>query len=60
MGKIKITQTRSSIKSNGKQKNTLIALGIRKMGQTVLHEDTPQIKGMTRNVSHLVKVENVE
>jgi len=58
--KLIVTQTRSTIDRNKKQKLTMIALGIRKMNQTVEHNDTPQIRGMIRRVSHLVKVEEVE
>ena len=57
MSKIKITQVRSAINRSGKQKRTLVALGIRKMNQTVEHEVTPQIEGMVRVVSHLVETE---
>ena len=57
MSKIKITQVRSAINRSGKQKRTLVALGIRKMNQTVEHEVTPQIEGMIRVVSHLVTTE---
>ena len=55
--RIKITQVRSAIGRQENQKLTLKALGIRKMNQTVVHDETPQIKGMVRTVSHLVKVE---
>ncbi len=58
MAKIKITQIRSTIDRTKRQKDTMIALGIKKMNQTVEHEATPQILGMVRKVSHLVKVEN--
>ena len=57
MSKIKITQVRSAINRSGNQKRTLVALGIRKMNQTVEHEVTPQIEGMVRVVSHLVETE---
>jgi len=59
MSKIKITQTRSRIGSTKRQKYTLDALGLRKMNTTVEHENTPQIQGMIKKVSHLVKVEKV-
>ncbi|HOY38291.1 MAG: 50S ribosomal protein L30 [Bacteroidales bacterium] len=59
MAKIKITQVRSKIGCPPNQKNTLIALGIKKMHQTVEHEATPQILGMVKAVHHLVKVENI-
>ena len=57
MAKIKITQVKSSIDRNKKTKDTLIALGLRKMNQTVVKEVTPQIEGMVAKVSHLVTVE---
>ena len=57
MGKIKVTKTKSAIKRTQNQKRTLEALGLRKIGQTVVHEDTPNILGMVRKVQHLVSVE---
>lgn len=57
MAKIKITQVRSKIGYPERQKRTLIALGIKKMRQTVELEATPQILGMVRKVRHLVIVE---
>ena len=57
MAKIKITQTRSSINRTKKQKQTLAALGLRKLGMTVEHNNTPNISGMINKVSHLVTVE---
>ena len=56
MAKIKVTQTRSSINRTKKQKLTLAALGLRKLGMTVEHEDTPNILGMIKKVSHLISV----
>ncbi len=58
MGKIKITQIKSTIDRSQRQKDTIKALGISKMHQTVEHEATPQILGMVAKVQHLVKVEN--
>lgn len=57
MATIKITQVKSVIDRSHKQKNTIKALGLRKMHQTVEHEATPQILGMVEAVKHLVKVE---
>lgn len=57
MSKIKITQVKSAIDRPHRQKDTLIALGLKKMNQTVEHEETPQIAGMIKKVSHLVKTE---
>lgn len=59
MGKIKITQVKSIIDRPKRQKMTMQSLGLRKMHQTVEHEDTPQILGMVRKVQHLVKVETI-
>ena len=57
MGKLRITQVRSAINRLEKQKRTIRALGIRRLQHAVVHEDTPQIRGMIRVVQHLVKVE---
>ena len=57
MAKIKITLVRSAINYPKKQKDTLKALGISKLNQTVEKEENPQILGMVRAVEHLVKVE---
>ncbi len=59
MAKIKVTQIKSKIGSTVRQKRTLEALGIRKMHQTVEHENTPVIQGMVTKVRHLVKIEEV-
>ncbi len=58
MEKIKITQIKSIIDRPKRQKDTIRALGIRKMNQSVVHVATPQILGMVAKVQHLVKVEN--
>jgi large subunit ribosomal protein L30 len=60
MGKIKVTQVKSAIKRPFKQKRTLVALGIKKLQQTVELEATPQVLGMVAKVLHLVKVEEVK
>ncbi len=59
MATIKVTQLRSVIKRSGTQKRTMEALGLKKIGQTVEHEDTPNILGMINKVNHLVSVETV-
>lgn len=59
MGKLKVTQIKSRIGSNKKQKATLDALGLNKMNKSVEHEDCPVIKGMINKVSHLVNVEEL-
>ncbi len=58
-GKLKITLTRSVIGRPGKHKRTVQALGLRKMHQTVVHGDTPQIRGMIKKIGHLLTVEEV-
>ena len=57
MSKIKITQTASVIRRPEPQKRTMIALGLKRIGQTVEHELTPQIRGMVTKVQHLVTTE---
>jgi large subunit ribosomal protein L30 len=57
MGKIKITQVKSSIKRPQNQKRTLEALGLKKIGQVVEHDSTPNILGMVKVVAHLVNVQ---
>ena len=59
MKKYRITQVRSSIKKQKKQKLTLQALGLRKMNQSREVEGTPQIMGMIEKVRHLVSVEEI-
>ncbi len=57
MAKIKVTKVKSAINRTKRQKLTLLALGLKKIGQTVEHENTPNILGMVRKVNHLVSVE---
>jgi len=57
MAKVKLTQVISEIKRPQRQKDTLVALGITKMNQTVEKELSPQIEGMIKKVQHLLKVE---
>ncbi len=55
--KLWITQVKSGIGRPENQRATLRALGLRRMNQTVEHEDTAQIRGMVFKVQHLVEVE---
>ncbi|MCH7523736.1 50S ribosomal protein L30 [Flavobacteriaceae bacterium PRS1] len=57
MAKIKVTKRKSAINRPLRQKRTLEALGLRKIGQTVEHDATPNILGMVNKVKHLVSVE---
>ena len=56
MGIIKIKKVKSAISRPSDQKNTLLALGLKKIGQEVEHNDTPNIMGMIKKVEHLVVV----
>ena len=60
MGRIKVTQVKSAIKRTQNQKRTLEALGLKKLGQVVEHENTPNILGMVNKVNHLVSVEETK
>ena len=57
MAKLKITQIKSRIGSSALQKRNLDALGLRKINQTVEHDDSAIILGMIAKVKHLVKIE---
>ncbi|MFB9054407.1 50S ribosomal protein L30 [Formosa undariae] len=57
MGKIKVTKVKSAIKRTQRQKRTLEALGLKRIGHVVEHENTPNILGMVAKVEHLVSVE---
>jgi large subunit ribosomal protein L30 len=57
---IRVTQVRSAIGIKPKQRGTLRALGLRRIGKTVTHDDKPEIRGMLAKVPHLVRVEEVE
>jgi large subunit ribosomal protein L30 len=58
MPKVKITQVRSKIGQSERHRGTLRALGLRKIGRSVEHEESPVLAGMLRKVRHLVKVED--
>lgn len=58
-GKLKITLVKSPIGAIPKQRQTIKALGLRKIRQVHIHEDNQAIRGMIQKVNHLVKVEEV-
>ena len=60
MARLQITQVRSQIGTTAQQRKNLAALGLRKINQTVEHDDSVIIKGMLERVKHLVKVEEVK
>ena len=59
MSKVKITQVKSIIDRSKRQKDTMKALGLRRINHSVVHEVNPQIQGMINKISHLIKVEQV-
>jgi len=60
MSPIKVTQTKSVIGSKEGHKRTVRSLGLKRIRDSRVHEDTPQMRGMIHKVRHLVKVEEVE
>lgn len=58
-GKLKITQVRSVISTPSDQKRTVRALGLKRISDTVVQDDTPVIRGMVFKVKHLVEVEEL-
>lgn len=60
MSKLQITLVRSLIGRPGTQRTTVNTLGLRKINQTVVHNDNPAIRGMINKVSHLVSVQEIE
>ena len=60
MARLKVTQRRSAINRHFNQKRNIQALGIRKLNRAVIHDDTPQIRGMIFKVRHLVEVEEID
>jgi large subunit ribosomal protein L30 len=59
VGKVRVTQVRSALDKGAKQRGTIRALGIRRVGDTAVHDDRPEIRGMIRAVAHLVRVEEI-
>lgn len=60
MSKVKIKQVKSIIDRPKRQKDTIKALGLKKINQEVVHVATPQIMGMVDKVRHLITVEDVK
>jgi large subunit ribosomal protein L30 len=58
--KLRITWVKSSIGYSRRQKGTIRALGLRKLGDVVEQANTPAIRGMVDKVSHLVEVEEIK
>jgi large subunit ribosomal protein L30 len=60
MTTLKITQVKSQIGGKQYQRDTLRTLGLRRIGQSVVREDRPEVLGMIQTVRHLVTVEEVD
>ena len=57
--KLRITYVKSAIGYSMRHKETIRSLGLRRLHQTVVHDDTPTVRGMLAKVDHLVRVEEV-
>jgi len=60
LAKLQVTLVRSLIGRPETQRKTVNSLGLRKINQTVVHNDSPAIRGMVNQVNHLVSVQEVE
>lgn len=58
--RLKVTQIKSVISEKQNQRDTLRSLGLKRIGDTVVREDTPANRGYVRAVAHLVKVEEID
>ncbi|MGY1621776.1 50S ribosomal protein L30 [Geodermatophilus sp. SYSU D00965] len=59
MAQLKVTQVRSAIGTKPNQRQTLRSLGLKRINDSVVQEDRPEIRGMVATVPHLVRVEEV-
>ena len=60
MARLKIRQTRSVIGGKANQRDTLRSLGLKRIGDVVVKEDRPEIRGMVHTVRHLVTVQVID
>jgi large subunit ribosomal protein L30 len=60
MAQLRVTQIKSGISELSNHRATLRSLGLKKIGDSVIKEDTRQVQGMVRTVAHLVRVEEVK
>jgi len=58
--RLKVTQKRSGVGTKPNHRETLRSLGLKRVGDIVVKEDRPEIRGMVKTVAHLVTVEEVE
>ena len=59
MAQLKVTQIRSAIGTKSNQRQTLRSLGLKRVNDSVVQEDRPEIRGMVATVPHLVTVEEI-
>jgi len=59
MAQLKVQQKKSTIGCKANQRETMRSLGLKRIGDSVVREDTPQTRGYVRTVAHLVKVEEI-
>ena len=59
MAQIKVTQIKSAIGTKPNQRQTLRSLGLKRINDSVVQEDRPEIRGMVATIPHLVRVEEV-
>ena len=57
--RLKVTQIKSSIGNKPNQRETLRTLGLKRIGDIIVKEDSPSVRGMVQTVAHLVKVEEI-
>ena len=60
MSRLKVEQKKSTIGSKQNQRDTLRTLGLKRIGDVVVKEDRPEVRGMVHTVRHLVTVEEVD
>ncbi|WP_124039192.1 50S ribosomal protein L30 [Neoactinobaculum massilliense] len=60
MAKLKITQIKGVVGTPKRQRATVLGIGLHRIGDSVVREDTPDVRGMIRAVAHLVEVEEVD
>jgi large subunit ribosomal protein L30 len=58
--RLKVTQIKSKISEKQNQRDTLRSLGLKRIGDSVVREDSPANRGYVRAVAHLVKVEEID
>jgi large subunit ribosomal protein L30 len=60
MAKLRVTQVRSAAARGAKQRGTIRALGLKRIGDSVVQDDRPEIRGMIHAVEHLIEVEEIK